>query len=441
MFSHILKINPYRDAKGNFTSKDKAVAPGSGKGKTISDDSKSPDGREVFVPDVEGDSNSDGVTDTARVGVPGMSVPPLPKLSRLPNLNEHERNAETKFIEMYEANPDKVAGEFLAMVKASKNPTTFGTDDAKMLTDAWTGEPGEERSGRRQTLNTALHQAANAIAKRAFLQHLDTLKEGDEIMVTVGGCGAGKGYSLGNVPLAQEQASKSKAVWDSAGDQNATENPWIQKEAEKRGLKVTYAYVHANPEVSWADPSRGVIKRANNPNDGRMVDAHVFADSYAIGAKNHAAFVEKNKSNTNAKFIFIDSSKGSPTQVDSMPKEALAIDRKKLASFAVNAVKVAEVPNSIKEGSLAGERIWGATDQAVKAEDKVAKPKEAPKQTKATGESYSWEQYEKDEEARLASLEKSPHAGKCKVGYSGPYKSTGKTQATKGLFSKILKVK
>ena len=41
---------------------------------------------------------------------------------------------------------------------------------------------------------------------------------------------SGKGYSLDNTPEAVAMKKESKAVWDSAGDQNATENPWIQQE-------------------------------------------------------------------------------------------------------------------------------------------------------------------------------------------------------------------
>ena len=289
-----------RNSSGQFSSSGGQVGSG-GSGK-------------YYHPDVEHDSNGDGVTDASRVGVAAHVVLPPPAVPRLPNLTPVERAAESKFASDLEKNPKKMAEDFRAMVYASKNPTTFGTDDAKMLAKEWTGEPGGERSVRRQTLNTALHQTANAVAKRAFLDHLDTLKPGDGVMVTVGGCGAGKGYALGNVPLAQKLAGEAKAVWDSAGDQNATENPWIQKEAEKRGLKTTFVFVNADPRVSWADPNRGVIKRANNPGDGRMVDAMIFADSYAIGAKNHAAFAEKNKGNANARFLYIDSEGGPPKQ-------------------------------------------------------------------------------------------------------------------------------
>ncbi len=313
-------------------------------------------------PDVEDDGNGDGVTDVARVGVHAMEVPPPPPIGRLPNLTEHERAVERAFVEHYENNPDQVANDFREVIKADTkpgDPPTFGTDDAKKLNDSWSHPDQDTRANNRATLNLALHQTANAICKRAFLQELDTLSPGSEILVTVGGCGAGKGFALGKhgPPEVQGLKKNSAVVWDSAGDQNATENPWIQKEAEARGLKVTYAYVHANPETQWAHPERGVVKRAGDPNDGRMVDAKVFADSYALGARNHQAFYEKNRDNPNAKFVFL-SNVGKPQLMDGIPKEALSIDRTKLADFAVGALKTADAPDRVVKGGSMGERVW-----------------------------------------------------------------------------------
>lgn len=308
----------------------------------------------AYQPNVEKDGNHDGVTDAARVGVPAHSVPPPPKIDRLPNLTPHERQAEESFASAYEAAPDKMASNFRELCIAAKNPPEFGTDDAKCLTDVWSHPDPAVRAENRATLNTPLHATANAIAKRAFVQHLDSLKKGDEILVTVGGCGAGKGYALKNVPEAKAMRDASKAVWDSAGDQNATENPWVQAEAEKRGLKVNYVYVHADPKTQWADPGRGVLKRAADPSDGRMVDAKVYADSYVIGAKNHQAFYEKNKNNPNAKFSFLDNT-GKPTRIDGIPK--LDYDRHELAEFAASQAALTAPPHVVR-GATAGARIW-----------------------------------------------------------------------------------
>lgn len=319
-----------------------------------------PDGKSKgsYTPDVEGDKNGDGVADAARIGVPGMSVPPPPNVGKLPNLTPEERKAESAFIGHYQSDPDGVAANFLSLVKArvGGGPPTFGTDDAKELSGPWQNPTLAKRLENRATLNCALHQAANAIAKKAFLQHLDTLKAGDGVLVTVGGCGCGKGYSLKQVPEALAMKESSKAVWDSAGDQNATENPWIQKECEKRGLVATYVHVHADPNVQWAHPGMGVVKRAQDPKDGRMVDAQVFADSYALGARNHQAFHEANKDNPSAKFVFLASGK----RTEGIPKEALSMDRKKLASDALAYLQSSDAPDHIKRGGSVGVRIWGS---------------------------------------------------------------------------------
>jgi hypothetical protein len=335
-------------------------SPGSSGGDKPKPGSSSPKGdcpAPCHTVDPHKDDNGDGVTDAARVGVPAMAVPPPPAVGRVPNLDERGRAVEDAFISHFEADPDKVSAQFRDLVVSQGDPPTFGTDDAKVLTTAWSDPDPDVRAENRATLNIALHQTANAIAKRAFIQHLDTLKEGDEIMVTVGGCGAGKGFALKNNPDAMEMKKRAKVVWDSAGDQNATENPWILKEAEARGLKVNYVFVHANPETQWADPDRGVVKRASDPKDGRMVDAKVFADSYAIGARNHDAFHKANKDNPSAKFVFLDNT-GKPKQIDGVPQEALSLDADKLAEFAQKAVEKSSAPERVKTGALLGRKIW-----------------------------------------------------------------------------------
>lgn len=329
-----------------------------------------PDGT-PFMPDVEADLDGDGITDSARVGVPAHDVPPPPPMiPRLPNLTADERQVESEFAEAYEKNPDGMADRFRqhmiehaaakAAASGGKEPPTFGTDDAKLLSDVWAGQnlTPEQRASNRARYNTSLHQTANAIAKRAFMQHLDTLQPGDNILVTVGGCAAGKGYCLKNTNIGMQAKQNADAVWDSAGDQNATENAWIQREAEKRGLSVTYAYVHANPEVSWAHEKFGAVERAHNPQDGRMIDARVFADSYALGAKNHMQFYENNKTNPNAKFIWIQGG-GKPTELQGMPPEALAVDRHELYRFAVQKLQERQsVAPHVKRGAMIGARIW-----------------------------------------------------------------------------------
>lgn len=354
-----INFNPNHDAHGRFSEAEHADLQEETTTAIAREATTPPPPGKAYKPNVEADHDNDGVTEAARVGVPANQVPPPPPVPRMPNLTEHERAVETAFREGYEADPDGVAATYRSIAHGAGEPPTFATDDAKVLSSAWSHPDlgDRERAMNRASLNVALHQTANAIAKRAFLQELDALKPGDHIMVTVGGCGAGKGYALKNVPAALALKNASKAVWDSAGDQNATENPWLLREADKRGLKLDFVYVHADPYRQWADGDRGVVVRAADPRDGRMVDAQVFADSYAIGARNHQAFYEANKDKAN--FVFLENGRDGPRQLDGIPPAALNVDRKDLARFAEKQVSLLGAPPWVVRGATIGSRLWG----------------------------------------------------------------------------------
>lgn len=334
----------------------KAVAP-------IMAEPKTPAKGEAFDPSVEADADGDGVTDAARVGVPADQVPPPPTVPRLPNLTPKEREVEEAFASAYEKDPDGMADKFIAMVK-SDPPVKFEADAAKNLFEAWAGKDlsPEDRAAFRSTMNTALHQTANAIAKRAFVRHLDSMSEEDRkkgLLVTVGGVGAGKGFALKTLAgqgFTEFNGKLYGAIWDSAGDQNATENPWLLEEAKSRGIPVTYAYVSADPEVSWADPKRGVVQRAMDPKDGRMVDAKVFADSYALGARNHDAFAKAHEGE--ARFVFVRNG-AKIEKLNGVPADDLARNREDLHDFAVTMVaKRTDLAPRVRRGALTGQRIW-----------------------------------------------------------------------------------
>lgn len=318
----------------------------------------------AYRPDVHADGNGDGVTDAARVGVGGHEVPPPPQVPRLPRLTPRERAVESAFATAYEKDPEGFARKYRDMMAASGVAGRFEVDAAKNLFEPWAGKgiPESSRAQLRATMNTALHQTANAITKRAFLQHLNDMPAAERakgLLVTVGGCGAGKGFALKTLgDQMPELNSKSYgAVWDSAGDQNATENPWLLKEAKERGIPVTFVYVSADPHISWADPKRGVVQRARDPRDGRMVDAQVFADSYVIGAQNHAVFASRHT--RDATFVYLKNG-SSVERVNGVPDEDLQRSRTKLHAFAVGTVShpARKIPRHIRRGALVGQRIW-----------------------------------------------------------------------------------
>lgn len=353
-----------------------------------------PEGAETIPSDVFVDADGDGVTDYARVGVPAFASPPPPKIPRLPNLTSWERVAETEFADMFESDPDKAVSAYEELMASQGKANVYETDAAKSLSRFWNDDDKESQATKRGVFNTALHQTANAIVKKAFLRKLDSMKPGEQIMVTNGGCGSGKGFALGAVDEAKALKASSGAVWDSAGDQNATENPWILAEAKKRGLKVNFMFVHANPERVWSDPDHGVVQRAKNPKDGRMVDAHVFVDSYAIGARNHFSFMQRHHNDPDVNFITLDNyarpevgedgnpvmgddgkpkMKSNPKMVKQFPQDALSIDRDRLYQFSVTAIhQMQDVPDRIKYGALMGSRVWKGEFVKEKSQQKMS---------------------------------------------------------------------
>ena len=326
---------------------------------------------EAYDPDPNADKDKDGVTDSARVGICGTCTAPPADIPRLPNLTADERDAEARFADAFEDKPDALVDEYVRRLnskdpaeRVGDAPNVFSTDDAKLLSPDYNpdSDPAAKLDAKGR-YNVVVHQTANAIAKRAFLRKLDelaALPEGDprrSVLVTAGGVAAGKGYALGNVEETKALAGAVGAVWDSAGEQNGTENPWVLEEAKKRGLKATFVFVDSNPKETWENPKRGVIERARK--QGRMVDARVFADSYAIGARNFAAMHAKHKDDKDADFVILSSRAGEPKRVDSMPEEALKQDEDQIYAQSLEAIHaVPNLPPSVKRGGTIGQRIW-----------------------------------------------------------------------------------
>ena len=323
-----------------------------------------------------------GLVHRARVGVPAHEVPSTEdEIPRLPNLSDKQRAVESSFARDYAADPDGMADRYLKALRKGKvgvAPNVFGTDDVKMLNRDWNpgkvkpGEPLDKDTQKAMArYNTAVHNTANAIAKRAFLKHLDEHvsklpPDKRTVLVMNGGVAGGKGSSLaraadpsspyhGLIPAAHQVG----AVWDAAGENNTIENEWIHREAKKRGITPIFAYVHADPKDTWEAPDRGVIRRAVRK--GRMVDARLFADSYAEGAKNMHAFWQKHKGD-GTKFVFLDNrKKGAPRLHASFPTETLKWDaeqiyRDAMANLEKNKDKL---PKALYKAGTAGAKIWG----------------------------------------------------------------------------------
>ena len=248
-------------------------------------------------------------------------------------------------------------------------PHIFNSDDAKYLSHAWhpPGKSQEEQNKAKALYNTVVHQTASAISKKAFVNHLDEVAKGPDdkktVLVTSGGCASGKGWSLGSNPRAAEMQRLAGAIWDATGEANGTENPWIVEECRKRGIKMQFAYIHANPEAAFPR----MLSRAAQI--GRVVDVLPMADSYSIGAKNFQAFHESHRNDPDCEFILFDNSGEAPTEISEVPPESVNVKPEALyAKLSAEMDKAAPtVPPYVADGARNGRRYWmepqAATEQ------------------------------------------------------------------------------
>ncbi|MDB4961750.1 MAG: hypothetical protein JWP01_1749 [Myxococcales bacterium] len=324
---------------------------------------------------VSEDANKDGVSDRSRVGVDGMAIPD--KIPRLDNLPPEQAAAQKKFAELYEAPGGKegMATQYLNEVLADKHPDgraktaeeskTFATDDAKLLSEDYNLDvPGASKQdilAARGKMNLAVHQTANAVAKLAFLMRLDQIQQtegGGMIMVTAGGVAAGKGTAIRGNEIAKAMVERAKVIWDTAGEQNSTELPWVIAEAKKRNLTVEILYVHQRPENTW----ERVVSRAQK--EGRMVDARLHAESYAEGARNFDA-VQKTYPDVRTVIVDVTSKEKPPQEIQNLPKDALTLDADSVHQKNVEYLKKQEgLSESITSGgNEQGEKVWGPPEQ------------------------------------------------------------------------------
>ena len=279
-----------------------------------------------------------GMTKAAIVGVAGNEIPE--KVPRLDGLDENQRAIEGQFAELWEdRNKRERAIDILReKFRNSDGSMTIETDAVKELDSRWgnkkrikelkakqkdgtiSASEADELKGYlsfQQKNNTILHQTANVLAKETLRREIESRKANGEkvnLMVTSGGCAVGKGFGLeemGRNAIRQNTKDKSLVdrynrettpnrnmiIWDSAGDQNATELPWV---ASQNVDHVTFVHTVGNGAKNASNAKSGLVQRAVDK--GRMVDANVFSQSYWIGNYNFQVFYDNN--NSNPKFSF-----------------------------------------------------------------------------------------------------------------------------------------
>lgn len=299
-------------------------------------------GLQVDPLELETEGIGKGMTKQAIVGVAGKEIPK--RVPRLSGITEEQKEIENQFAELWE-DPEKREQAIATLREkfTSKDGSmTIETDAVKELDPRWgdkqrikdlqnkkkagtiTEEERSELDGYlsfQQRNNTVLHQTANVLAKETLRREIEARKSrGEEVnlMVTSGGCAVGKGFGLetlgrqairDNTPdkslvddyNARTTPNKNMIIWDSAGDQNATELPWV---ASQNVDHITFVHTVGNGAKNASNTKSGLVQRAVDK--GRMVDANVYSQSYWIGNYNFQVFYDNNSSNPKFSFFKVE---------------------------------------------------------------------------------------------------------------------------------------
>jgi hypothetical protein len=344
-----------------------------------------PPGSRVHTADPYADSNGDGITDTARVGVPGNEVPET--IWRMPNLTPGQREAETRFASAYEADPDGMAKQVIAKVvgEAGEDKAPVFETDAMKEFSADFGSKSEKRLN-----NLALHQTANALAKRAFSSYLGSMADdpeqaGGTVLITAGGVGAGKSYAIDKLAESdetmQQAVSSEVARFDAAGEACSSEVPWAIEQAKASGFKPVVVFVDRDPskamseKVPDGDGENGFLHRGILPRSemkGRMVDAYSIADSYTVGPRNFQAVADNYAEDEDVGIMIVNNDAKQPQLVAGIDPSHLAIEPKDLRAQVVGAIQDYGNQEMIESGVHTPQRVWGGDAQGEGAGPDIA---------------------------------------------------------------------
>ncbi len=333
-------------------------------------------------------------TTTALLTQPLASSPFV--VHQIPNLNPTERIIEKEFASAFQAHPRRMVREFIKMVRRGGG-NVIEPDNAKLLCPRFArpdlmaqiaesqaqiqslnglgtavaaaeierleltiAKAKTEIKRSRAESNIPTHMTATAIARLTLVQMLEDLANDKSIpadqktlLITGGGCAAGKGTSLTKAGELVPAVKTASLVYDTDGETSGVFNEFVLAECRKHGIKPTFLYVHADPVQAWDR----VYSRADQV--GRMVSEEPFLDSHVDSPRNFNEFFLRHRRDKDVTFVIIDNSKGgAPELVNELPASALRYNRDELRHVIRQKTDTANVDPHAQKIAQRSRRIW-----------------------------------------------------------------------------------
>jgi hypothetical protein len=246
------------------------------------------------VPEAAASNASQAVGDRIRAADPAVVIP------RDTSLNVADQKIEADLA-------NKVATDFPAAVaEYNSRPDSMGgkvlnTDIARELSPAYMAD---------RTKSAAVHEPSSYFIKQLYAEKLATLPQGDTVLFTSGGTGAGKTTAVDGVPMAKAMLQDAGLVYDT--NMNSLESA-VKKiqQALDAGQNVRIIHVQRDPIdalVNGALPR--ALRQAEQFGTGRTVPLREHARTHEGAAKVVQQLAEKYKNDGRVDINILDNTLG-----------------------------------------------------------------------------------------------------------------------------------
>lgn len=298
----------------------------------------------------------------ANTGTPGvedskLESKPKIEIERAKDLRPEEREAETRYVEKIQADPDAVIKKYRE--DNTKNGTlTINTDNARELSDDY----GASNEGR-TAYSRAVHEPSSWVAKKVYEESLkEPAPEGmsNSVLFTGGGTGAGKSVTVGHI----DPDNPPQIIYDTNLNNTKSAKSKIDQ-ALDAGKKVDIFYVHRGIEPAFESMMHRAMRMGRPVPIENHIETHVGAPKTLLDLE--AAY----KDNRDVNIKVIDNTGSSPADAKVVPSDVLrdidytgvrdSLERAADKAYADGRIS-AEVYRSIR-GKAPGESVERSTEQ------------------------------------------------------------------------------
>ena len=219
---------------------------------------------------------------------------------RDPNLSAGDKAIETRLAARVTDDFEKAAADY-ANLKDSMGGKVLNVDIARELSPEYLAD---------RTKSAAVHEPSSYFIKRLYEEKLAEINDGDTVLFTSGGTGAGKTTAIQNVPSARALLEDAAIVYDTNMNSLTSAVKKVEQALEA-GANVRIIHVQRDPVEALVNGSLPrALNQAKKYGTGRTVPLEAHADTHRGSAEVIQQLAEHYKDDPRVAIRVIDNTRG-----------------------------------------------------------------------------------------------------------------------------------